>query len=167
MSSFFLKFNFLIGIVLVIPAFLLGIFLGEISKIIFIMIQNFTAFFDPLSRGYIDFLYNGFVVRLFSTAVLSATAIFGPILLIEKTFKDLKVNWLPSIILLSLMFIYMLAQSLQIYLKLTPTMNFMEHILAIISLVSFVAGAFLPLMCAFLHFRKDRIIFRSPWTSEV
>ena len=152
MSNILKRLNFILGIFFVFISIFIGKILEDIARSILKTMYNFFAFWGgPGSGGYIDLFYESFVVEALGTAVYSGVAIFGPILIFEKFFNKIKINWLPSIILLSIFFLGFLIISLIDYFTRMSNLDFVENLQVIVMLLSYTIGAFMPLILAMKH----------------
>ena len=152
MTNILKNLNFIVGIVSVIIGTLIGSFLEDIARVILKIIHNFLFFLGgPGSGGYIDLFYESFITEGLAMAVYSGTAIFGPIFLFEKFFKNTKINWVPSIFLLFLFFLGFFIYGLIQYFKAASNLDFVDNIQIIVMYVGFFFGAFSPLIMALKH----------------
>jgi len=151
MTSILKKLNFIFGIVFVIIGIIIGKFLEDIARVILNTIHNLLfslGLGGPGSGGYIDLFWESFITEGLGTAVYSGTAIFGPILLFEKFFKNIKINWVPSIFLLFLFFLGFFINGLIQYFKGAPNVDFIDNIQIIVMYIGYFFGAFIPLIMA-------------------
>ena len=80
MKNLLNKLNFIIGILSVLLALILGKTLEEIVRVIFSIIQRIFAALPqgPVGRGFVDLIFESFMLELVSTATYCSVAIFLP-----------------------------------------------------------------------------------------
>jgi len=100
MLNFFKKFNFIIGITIVVLLYIPGWLIGELIVIGLGFLNNFLySLSSPYPHWYIDFIYEGFGIHFLGRAAGIYFVIYFPIKKIEK-YKKLNINWYPSIFIL-------------------------------------------------------------------
>ena len=153
------KFNFILGILIVVityfPGMLIGEFaiifikaIGAILNIIIGFIESISPIPSPYVRGFFDVVFEAFAFTAIGRGIGVAFIIFIPILLFKK-FTKLNINWLPSIIILipTLLWFGGIRQ-IERYAELYEGLYFVS-----IS-AGFILGTFFPLYYAYL-FTKE------------
>ena len=166
MKKFLNKFNFILGIVSVMITYFPGMLIGEfaiiILKVILKIINNILSFFDallpianPYVRGVVDIVLEAFAMTALGRAAGIYIIIFVPIIIFKK-FTKIKINWLPTILLLipTLLWFGGIRQVVR-YAELYNGAMFIA-----ISL-GFILGTFVPLYYAYLYVRDELNISRS------
>ena len=144
------KINFIVGIVVVLLFMFLAQILEKISRYLLGILQNFFYYFDPYSQGgYIDLFYDSLMMEFVGTAVYSGSAIFLPILLFEKFFKNIEINWKPAIVLLFLFFLFYGVLLIRFYLISSVELDFFDIIQIVVMLIGYFAGFIIPLFYAY------------------
>ena len=152
MTKIINKLNFILGIIFVIISIIPGKFLEHIARIVMTLVQTFFAYIpSPAGRGFIDIIWESFVLEAFSTGVYCSTAIFLPIIIFDKFFKKTKINWTPSIIFLLLFFSYFGYEMLKIlFLAISdPNVGFTDILRVIILIIGYCVGFMTPLYYAY------------------
>ena len=155
------KFNFILGIGLVLIMYFPGMLIGELSIILFKgigSIFNFIINFindilpikSPYIRGFTDIILEAFVLTFLGRAVGMYIIIYLPIMIFRK-FTKIKINWTPAIILL-VPFILWFGGIRQIerYAEL------FEGVKLVAISLGFALGTFVPLFYAYLY-SKDKV----------
>ena len=162
MKKFLNKFNFILGIVSVMITYFPGMLIGEfaiiILKVILKIINNILSFFDaimpianPYVRGVVDIVLEAFAMTALGRAAGIYIIIFVPIIIFKK-FTKIKINWLPTILLLipTLLWFGGIRQVVR-YAELYNGAMFIA-----ISL-GFILGTFVPLYYAYLYTHKKTL----------
>ena len=162
MKKFLNKFNFILGIVSVMITYFPGMLIGEfaiiILKVILKIINNILSFFDsfspfpnPYIRGFIDIVFEAFAMTALGRAAGIYIIIFVPIIIFKK-FTKIKINWLPTILLLipTLLWFGGIRQVVR-YAELYNGAMF----IAVSS--GFILGTFVPLYYAYLYTHKKTL----------
>ena len=148
------KLNFLLGIILVIISIIPAKILENITRTIMVFLQGLFALIPgPAGRGFIDIIYESFILEVVSTGVYCSTAIFLPIIIFNKFFKKIKINWTPSIILLALFFSYFGYEMLKMTFSVisNPNAGFTDIIRMIILVAGYCVGFITPLYYAYSY----------------
>ena len=117
-----------------------------------VFLQRFFGMMpQPAERGFIDIIYESFMLEVVATGVYCGTAIFLPIVVFNKFFKKIKINWTPSIIFLVLFFSYFGYEMLKMTFSVisNPNAGFTDIIRMIILVIGYCVGFIVPLYYAY------------------
>ena len=89
------------------------------------------------------------------TAVYCGSAIFLTIFLFEKLFKKIKINWVPAIALLFLMFLFFGYKVISLSWTSPADLDFVDTIQFIVMVIGYFAGFISPLVMALKHVGSD------------
>jgi hypothetical protein len=151
------KFNFLLGILLVIISIFPAKILENIARAIMVFLQKiFGMMPQPADRGFLDIIFESFVLEIVATGVYCGTAIFLPIIIFDRFFKNMKINWTPSIIFLFLFFSYFGFEMLKLTFSVisNPNAGFTDIFRMIVMIVGYCIGFITPLFYAYIYNNK-------------
>jgi hypothetical protein len=142
MIKFLNKLNFLIGLLLVVIFSFIGKFVENISRILLKFLQNIFAYFDYLgtSSGYIAMFYEKLVMEGVGTFIFCVVTICGPIFLNRKFFPNFRINWLPSIIFVTLYFAFFGILIVWLFLKGFGKLDWIDTISYLVMSIGYFGG---------------------------
>ena len=157
MNKILNKFNFIIGIIAVFIALWPAKILEDIARFLLGILQNIFYYIGGpgVSGGYLDLFYESLVMEFVGTAVYCGSAIFLPIFLFEKLFKKIKINWVPAIALLFLMFLFFGYKIISLSWTSPEDLDFVDTIQFIVMVIGYFAGFISPLVMALKHVGFD------------
>ena len=102
------KLNFLIGLLLVLVFIFIGSIAENLTRKILKVMQNIFYYFDyfDINGGYFGMFYEKLLLEGAGTFVYFSVALCGPIFLNKKLFSNIKINWIPSFLLIFIHFFY-------------------------------------------------------------
>ena len=121
-------------------------------------IANFLTFWyhNKFSTELFDIIFESFVLEIVATGVYCGTAIFLPIIIFDRFFKNMKINWTPSIIFLFLFFSYFGFEMLKLTFSVisNPNAGFTDIFRMIVMIVGYCIGFITPLFYAYIYNNK-------------
>ena len=142
MKTILSKLNFIAGILLVVPFFLLGRFLENIARALFGVIQNIIYAFDFMGYmgGYFDMFWEKLLTEGVGTFVYCAVSLCGPIFINKKLFSRFKINWLPSISLIFIFFTFHGLTLIIMFFKIVGELDWIDTISFLVMTIGYFIG---------------------------
>jgi hypothetical protein len=142
MKKIFNKINFLVGIILVVPFWLIGKMAENLARLLLGILQKFFYAIDWLgvSGGYAAMFYEKLIMEAVGSFSFCFVMICGPIFLNKKFFPNFKINWVPAIILTFIYFSYYGLLILIMFFKAIGKMDWIDTISFLVMSIGFFGG---------------------------
>lgn len=152
------KFNFLVGIVLILIFITPALIAQSFAKAILKLMNNLISYFDwmGISGGYIGKFYELLVVEGLGSAVYCGGMLLFPMYLNKKFFKNFEINWLPGIVLVFLFFgSFSLLTLYLFFFEALGEIDWIDTISYIVGYIAYTAG-FLFVIYYALHYSETK-----------
>tara|TARA_B100000787_G_C16091403_1_gene249091 strand:+ start:270 stop:767 length:498 start_codon:yes stop_codon:yes gene_type:complete len=153
MKTVLSKLNFIVGVLLVIPFFLIGKILENIARALFAVIQNIIYAFDFMGYmgGYFDMFWEKFLTEGIGTFVYCAASLCGPIFINKKIFPKFKINWIPSISLIFIFFTYHGLNLIFMFFKIFGKLDWIDTISFLVMSIGYFIGYLMAIILSLTY----------------